>query len=144
LLFSWTDNISATKQCLSFNRINQPDAANSQVYYSSFKYSSTRFGHPHAHHQKLQQLQHQPLIYRQSLVIAVLLVVVGLAIINLRICCILLVDSVESMMMHRQCLSSERMIFCIKIVSVYLTYMHHTTTNLVDCQIIILCTSNSN
>jgi len=40
-----------------FNWINQPDAANSQVYYLSFKYSSTCFGHPHAHHQELQQLQ---------------------------------------------------------------------------------------
>ena len=39
-----------------FNRINQPDAANSQVYYLSFKYSSTCFGHPHAHHQELQQI----------------------------------------------------------------------------------------
>jgi len=25
-------------------------------------YSSTRFGRPHAHHQKLQQLQKQPLV----------------------------------------------------------------------------------
>jgi hypothetical protein len=35
--------------------INQPDAANSQVYYEylSFKYSSTCFNHPHAHHQEL-------------------------------------------------------------------------------------------
>ena len=33
--------------------INQPDAAISQVYYLSFKYSSTCFGHPHAHHQEL-------------------------------------------------------------------------------------------
>jgi hypothetical protein len=40
-----------------FNWINQPDAANSQVYYLSFRYSSTCFRHPHAHHQKLQQLQ---------------------------------------------------------------------------------------
>jgi hypothetical protein len=41
----------------NFDRINQPDAANSQTYYLSFKYSSTGFGHPHAHHQELQQLQ---------------------------------------------------------------------------------------
>jgi len=34
-----------------------PDAANSQVYYLSFKYSLTCFGHPHAQHQELQQLQ---------------------------------------------------------------------------------------
>jgi hypothetical protein len=33
------------------------NAANSQVYYLSFKYSSTYFGHPHAHHQELHQLQ---------------------------------------------------------------------------------------
>jgi len=38
----------------SFNWINQPDAAISQVYYLSFKYSSTCFGHPHAHHQELK------------------------------------------------------------------------------------------
>jgi len=116
----------------TFNWINQPDAANSQVYHLSFKYSSTCFGHPYAHHQE------QPLVYRRSLVIAVLLVVVGRTttnriatttpqrqtrgcycsfcsswwwawgcpqtcwavhkrqIINLRICCIWLVDSVES------------------------------------------------
>ena len=41
----------------AFNGINQQDAATSQVYYLSFKYSSTCFGHPHAHHQELQQLQ---------------------------------------------------------------------------------------
>ena len=41
----------------TFKWINQLDAAISQVYYLSFKYSSTCFGHPHAHHQELQQLQ---------------------------------------------------------------------------------------
>ena len=41
----------------NFNWINQPDVAASQVYYLSFKYSSTCFWHPHAHHQELQQLQ---------------------------------------------------------------------------------------
>jgi hypothetical protein len=41
----------------TFNWINQPDAATSQVCYLSFKYSSTCFGHPHDHHQELQQLQ---------------------------------------------------------------------------------------
>jgi len=41
----------------TFNCINQQDAATSQVYYLSFKYSSTCFGHPHAHRQELQQLQ---------------------------------------------------------------------------------------
>jgi hypothetical protein len=38
----------------TFNWINQPDAETSQVYYLSFKYSSTCFGHPHSHHQELQ------------------------------------------------------------------------------------------
>jgi hypothetical protein len=33
------------------------NAATFQVYYLSFKNSSTCFGHPHAHHQELQQLQ---------------------------------------------------------------------------------------
>jgi len=37
----------------SFKWINQPAAATSHVYYLSFKYSSTCFGHPHAHHQEL-------------------------------------------------------------------------------------------
>ena len=37
----------------TFKWINQPDAAISQVYCLSFKYSSTCFGHPHAHHQEL-------------------------------------------------------------------------------------------
>jgi len=40
----------------TFNWINKPDAANSQVYYLSFKYSSTCLGHSHTHHQELQQL----------------------------------------------------------------------------------------
>jgi hypothetical protein len=38
----------------TFNWINQPDSATSQVYYLSFKHSSTCFGHPRAHHQELQ------------------------------------------------------------------------------------------
>ena len=37
----------------TFNWIKERDAATSQVYYLSFKYSSTCFGHPHAHHQEL-------------------------------------------------------------------------------------------
>jgi len=57
--------------------MKQQDTATSQVYYLSFKYNSTCFGHPYAYHQELQQLQQQPLVYRRSLVIAVLLVVVG-------------------------------------------------------------------
>jgi len=35
------------------NKTNQPDASISQIYCSSFKYSSTCFGHPHSHHQGL-------------------------------------------------------------------------------------------
>ena len=31
--------------------INQLDATTSQVYYLTFMYSSTCFGHPHVHHQ---------------------------------------------------------------------------------------------
>ena len=46
----------------TFNWINQQDAATAQVYYLPFRYSSTCFGHPHAHHQELQQLQWQPLV----------------------------------------------------------------------------------
>jgi len=46
----------------TFNWITQPDAANSQVYYLSFKYSSTCFGHPYALHQELQQLQYTVLL----------------------------------------------------------------------------------
>jgi hypothetical protein len=41
------------EQNLLFKWINQPDASISQIYWSSFKYSSTCFGHPHAHHQEL-------------------------------------------------------------------------------------------
>ena len=35
------------------NKSNQPDESISQIYCSSFKYSSTCFGHPHAHHREL-------------------------------------------------------------------------------------------
>jgi len=35
------------------NKSNQPDASISQIYCSSFKYSSICFGHPFAHHQGL-------------------------------------------------------------------------------------------
>jgi hypothetical protein len=41
----------------TLNQINQQDAATPQVYHLLLKYSSTCFGHPHAHHQELQQLQ---------------------------------------------------------------------------------------
>jgi hypothetical protein len=57
--------------------MKQPDAAVSQVYYFSFKYSSTCFGHPHAHHQELNNCSSSLWFYRWSVVVAVLLVVVG-------------------------------------------------------------------
>jgi len=54
-------NVRSDMQCAgdvgSFNWINQPDPTTSQVYYLSLKYSSTCFGHPHAHQRELQQLQ---------------------------------------------------------------------------------------
>jgi hypothetical protein len=61
----------------TFNRINQPDAAISQVYYLSFKYSSTCFERPYAHHQELNNCSSSLWFFRWSVVIAVLLVVVG-------------------------------------------------------------------
>ena len=70
----WTERPSETCRVI-LNWINQQDAATLQVYYLSFRYSSTCFGHPHAHHRELQQLQ--PLVYLRSLEMAVLLVVVG-------------------------------------------------------------------
>jgi len=43
---------------MPFNfQLNQPTRCSNQVYYLSFKYSSTCFRHPHAHHHELQQLQ---------------------------------------------------------------------------------------
>jgi hypothetical protein len=59
---SVTNGISYKKQlfrvCKSvhhytFKQINQPDASISQIYCSSFKYSSTCFRHLHVHHQEL-------------------------------------------------------------------------------------------
>jgi len=61
----------------TFKWINEPDAAVSQVYYLSFKYSSTCFGHPHAHHQELNNCSSSLWFYRWRVVVAVLLVVVG-------------------------------------------------------------------
>jgi len=51
------NRISESVHHHTLNGINQQDAATSQVYYLLFKYSSTCFGHPHAHHRELQQLQ---------------------------------------------------------------------------------------
>jgi len=77
-----TEQMAGFRVCKSvhhhtFNWINQPDAANSQVYYLSFKYSSTRFGRPRAHQQELHNCSSGLWFYCRSLVIAVLLVVVG-------------------------------------------------------------------
>jgi hypothetical protein len=60
------------------NKSNQPDASISQIYCSSFKYSSTCFGHPHAHHQELMNCSSRLWFYRWNVVVAVSLVVVGL------------------------------------------------------------------
>jgi hypothetical protein len=49
------------------------------VYYLTFMYSSTCFGRPHAHHQKLNNCGSSLWIYRWSVVVAVLLVVGGSA-----------------------------------------------------------------
>jgi len=58
---------------------HQPDATISLVYYLTFIYSSTRFGHPHAHHQELNNCSSSLWFYLRSMVVALLLVVVGLA-----------------------------------------------------------------
>jgi hypothetical protein len=52
------------------------DAIISPVYYLTFIYSSTCFGRPHAHHQKLNNCSSSFWVYLRSVVIAVLLVVV--------------------------------------------------------------------
>jgi hypothetical protein len=44
---------SIFKTFLLYIQINQPHESNSQIYCLSFKYSSTCFEHPHAHHQEL-------------------------------------------------------------------------------------------
>jgi hypothetical protein len=66
-------------QLLRFKQINQPDATTSQVYYLTFirMYSSTCFGRPRAHHQKLNNCSSSLWFYRWSVVVTVLLVVVG-------------------------------------------------------------------
>jgi hypothetical protein len=48
-----------------------------QVYYLMFMYSSTCFGHPHAHHRELNNCGSSLCFYRWIVVVAVLLVVVG-------------------------------------------------------------------
>jgi hypothetical protein len=56
--------------------MNQLDATISQIYYLKFMYSSTRFGRFHAHHQELNNCSSSLWLYRWSVVVAVLLVVV--------------------------------------------------------------------
>ena len=56
----------------AFNWINQPDTANSEGYYLSFKYSSTCCGRPHAHHQELNNCSSSLWFYLRSVVIALL------------------------------------------------------------------------
>ena len=48
-----------------------------KIYYLAFMYSSTCFGRPHAHHQKLNKCSSSLWFYRWSVVVAVLLVVVA-------------------------------------------------------------------
>jgi hypothetical protein len=62
-----------------YKEINKLDATISPVYYLTFIYSSTCFGRPHAHHQELNKCGSSLWFYLWSVVIAVLLVVVGLA-----------------------------------------------------------------
>jgi hypothetical protein len=50
---------------------------NYPVYCLTFIYSSTYFGSPHAHHQKLNNCSSSLWFYLRSMVVAVLLVVVG-------------------------------------------------------------------
>jgi hypothetical protein len=50
-------NNNGNKVYTILNWINQPDAAISQVYYLSFKQSSTCFGHPHCPSSGAEQLQ---------------------------------------------------------------------------------------
>jgi len=59
-----------------FKWINQLDATISPVYYLTFIYNSTCFGRPHAHHQELNNCSSSLWFYLQSVVIAMLLVVV--------------------------------------------------------------------
>ena len=72
-------NLKFASLCIiiQFKYINQLHATTTQVYYSTFMYSSTCFGHPHTHHQELNKCSSSLWFYRWSVVIAVLLVVVG-------------------------------------------------------------------
>jgi len=55
---NWNQNLGFSSACIKY--INQPDASISQIYCSSFRYSSTCFGHPHAHHQELINCSNRP------------------------------------------------------------------------------------
>jgi hypothetical protein len=76
--FQETPSLKFASRCIiiQIKYINQLDATTSQVYYLTFMYSSTCFGHPHVHHQELD-CSSSLWFYRWSVVVAVLLVVVG-------------------------------------------------------------------
>jgi hypothetical protein len=60
-----------------FKLINQLDPKISPVYYLTFIYNLLWFGHPHAHHQELNNCSSSLWFYRWNVVIAVLLFFVG-------------------------------------------------------------------
>ena len=77
----WKFNLGFVSPCCIIKHSNesiQPDVSISQIYCSSFKYSSTCFGHPLAQHQELINCSSQPLVYRWNVVVAVSLVMVTL------------------------------------------------------------------
>jgi len=66
------DRRPALKTRLEIQINYQLVATISPVYYLTFIYSSTCFGRPHAHHQKLDNCSSSLWFYLQSVVIAVL------------------------------------------------------------------------
>jgi hypothetical protein len=73
------NNASSPLGAHAHTHTHTPDATVSQVYYLTFMYGSTSFGRPHAHDQELNNCSNSLWFYLWSGVVAVLLVVVGLA-----------------------------------------------------------------